>query len=103
MTGVRHPGDQIEALKQELKADLRAVAEDVGAIRDMLISEPEASPLGRALLRRIEHIERRADPMYDWWNQTKGTWRAVTGLAVILGIVATTFAIMAYFGIHPAT
>lgn len=37
---------------RELQSEIKSVAKDVSSIRDMLISEPEASPMGRALIQR---------------------------------------------------
>lgn len=119
---------RFDDLKRELKADIKSVASDVSSIRDMLISEPEASPMGRALIKRsmdnraiiqelrndfekyTEHhedwandfIEKRVNPMYDWWNQQKGSWKAFQGLALILGMIGAFFGILAYFGVRPA-
>lgn len=111
----RREGDRrIEDLKIELKADIKSVANDVSSIRDMLISEPEASPMGRALLRitdgnrrRIEEnkrefeefVEKRFDPMHDWWHQTRGAWRLVLGAGVVLGSVGAFFGILSFFGL----
>jgi hypothetical protein len=90
----------------KLESKLDKVSGDVQSIRDMLISEPEASPLGRALLRKsvenrelIDEIRADFDPMYDWWQQTRGVWRAVVGLGIVLGIVGSFFGLAAYF--HP--
>ena len=111
----------------KLDQKIDRVSNDVGSIRDMLISEPEASPMGRALLRRStenrsatdqlrrdfekyaeDHqdwingfIEKRFDPMYDWWNQQKGSWKAIQGLALILATVGAFFGILAYWGVRP--
>lgn len=93
----------------------------------MLISEPEASPLGRALLRASKsnrtlidknhqehdalierhHQEFRAflkeefRPLNDWWNQSRGAWKFVLGVATVLGAIGAFFGILAYFGISP--
>jgi hypothetical protein len=98
---------------KKLDAKVDTVANDVRSIRDMLISEPESSPMGRALLRRSATNTRaidtlRADfetfrkeefnPIDDWWQQTRGVWRAVIGLGIILGIIGTFFGVVAYFG-----
>ena len=119
---------RFDDLKRELKADIKSVANDVSSIRDMLISEPEASPMGRALIKRSidnraatqelrqdfekyiethEHfteniIEKRINPMYDWWNQQRGSWKAFQGLALVLGMIGAFFGILAYFGVRPA-
>ncbi len=88
----------------DLNRKVDNVANDVKSIRDMLISEPEASPLGRALLkyaaenrRLIEEQRADFDPMYDWWQQQRGAWRLVIGAGVVLGIVGSFFGILAYF------
>ena len=114
---LRRVDDQrFEELKRELKSDIRAVASDVSSIRDMLISEPEASPMGRALIRRsevnasatrelrrdFEDFEKeRFNPVYDWWNQQKGSWKALQGLALVLGVIGAFFGILAYWGVRP--
>lgn len=82
--------------KLERKVD--GVADTVRDIRDMLISEPEASPLGRALLKRIVTLEEEIEPIAEWWQQWRGVWRFILGLGVVLGIVATVFGVAAYFG-----
>lgn len=104
----------------DLKREVHNIAKDVSSIRDMLISEPEASPMGRALIARSESNRRtieqlridfekykhqqelefaqfereRFDPLYDWWNRTKGSWQAVLSAAVVLGILATAVSII---------
>lgn len=82
----------------------------------MLISEPEASPLGRALLKYASdnrtlinqhHDEFRAfkreefEPIEDWRNQTAGAWKAFVGLALVLSAVATFFGLASWFGFGP--
>ncbi len=97
--------DQLDRKVTDVKTDVRS-------IRDMLISEPQASPLGRALLREIDAGRRETNdirldfdafardefkPLNDWWNQSKGIWKGVLGLATILGIIGAFFGIAAYF------
>ena len=113
MTYAKRPDDPRFS---DLDKKVDDVAKDVKSIRDMLISEPEASPMGRALIRRSqdnrkatddlrddfeEFLDRRFSPMYDWWNQTKGTWRAVQGTALVMAMIGAFFGILAYFGIRP--
>lgn len=98
---------------ERLDDKITKVQEDVSSIRDMLITEPEASPLGRSLLNRardnrdaitdlrhdFEHFkDNEFKPLDDWWNQTKGAWRVILGLSVVLGIVGSFFGVIAYFG-----
>lgn len=98
----------------KLATKVDGIAKDVASIRELLITEPEASPLGRSLLNRAKenrerHDRLRADfelfkkeefaPIDDWWNQTKGAWRFVLGSGVVLGIVGTFFGILAFFGL----
>lgn len=100
---------------ERLENSINGVAKDVSAIRDMLITEPEASPLGRSLLNRAKDnhndiIDLRRDferfkeedfqPLWDWWNQTKGAWRFVLGAGVVLGIIGTFFGILAFWGLR---
>lgn len=89
---------------KDLDRKVDQVIRDVGSIRDMLISEPEASPLGRSLLKAqaenralILDLRQDFEPVYDWWQRSRGAWAAILGLAVILGIVATFFGVLAYF------
>lgn len=91
----------------ELETKVDRVADDVRSIRDMLISEPEASPLGRALLRAsaenrrlIDEQRRDFEPVEVWWRQSQGLWKAILGIATVLGIVGSFFGIAAYFGPH---
>lgn len=101
--------DRIDELVEEMKS----TRDDVRSIRDMLISEPEASPLGRSLLQRaIDNrtlINKNHDeflvfkkeefkPLYDWWNQSKGAWKFVLGLGTVLGIIGSFFGVLAFFG-----
>jgi hypothetical protein len=105
---------------RDLDRKVSAVAKDVTAIRDMLISEPEASPLGRALLARSLENRREIEkvaiatskavdncredfeaflkddfkPLNDWWNQSKGAWKFVLGASIVLGIVSTFFSVI---------
>jgi hypothetical protein len=100
---------------RDLNKKVEGIAGDVKEIRDMLISEPEKSPLGRALLKIAndnrkmildneqdfeEFRDQKFTPIYDWWNQTKGSWRVIQGAAVILAIVGAFFGILSWFGIR---
>lgn len=100
----------------KLDRKIDKVSADVTTIRDMLISEPEASPMGRALIRRSETNARATNelredfeafkkeefkPINDWWNQQKGSWKAIQGLALILGMVGAFFGLLAYWGVRP--
>ena len=97
----------------DLTRKVTDVAKDVTTIREMLISEPEASPLGRALLKasqnnRVLIDQQRSDfekfrredfePLDDWWQQTRGAWRLVLGTGVVLGIIGSFFGLAAFFG-----
>jgi hypothetical protein len=69
--------------------------------RDELRSEPDASPLGRSLLgrwaenrARIERLEHQVDLLEKWRDQWQGSWRLVTGAAVVLGLIATFFSVV---------
>jgi hypothetical protein len=99
---------------EQLDRKITKVASDVGSIRDMLISEPAASPLGRALLekstenRRIidrHHDEFQAfvrddfQPLDDWWNQSRGAWKFILGAGTVLGIVGAVFGVASFFGL----
>jgi hypothetical protein len=101
---------------QALDLKITNVARDVGAIRDMLISEPEASPMGRALIRRSEenrtdildlredfetHLRDEYAPIRDWWVQTKGQWKLIQGAALVLASIGAFFGILAYWGVRP--
>jgi hypothetical protein len=98
-----------------LDRKIDGVAENVTTIRDMLISEPAASPLGRALLARDDITDRNVavldakfekfrteefNPIDDWWQQTKGAWRFIIGVGVVLGIVGAFFGVLAFYGVH---
>ncbi len=48
----------------------------------------------------VEHLRSRYEPMYDWWQQTRGAWRLVLGTGVVLGIIGAFFGILAFFGIR---
>jgi len=100
--------DRYEKLEQKVDD----VGKTVGEIRDMLISEPEASPLGRSLLKASAENRRLIDdhwtrfetfrkdefnPIDDWWQQARGAWRLVLIFSVVLGIVGTFFGVLAYF------
>jgi hypothetical protein len=89
---------------RELSDRVAKIAADVQTIRELLITEPEASPLGRSLLERsrenrrlIDAIRADLEPLEDWYQQTRGVWRFVLGVATVLSIVATFFGILAYF------
>ena len=92
---------------------LEELTKEVRSIRDMLISEPEASPLGRALLQRsvdnraiveryhnefVAFVKEEFQPLDDWWNQSKGAWKFVLGLSTVVGIVGAFFGVLAFFG-----
>ena len=89
----------------ELQEQVRSVAKEVRDIRDMLISEPEASPLGRALIKRsvdnrllIDELRHDFEPVEIWYQQARGAWRLVLGLATVLSIIGAFFGLAAYFG-----
>lgn len=89
----------------DLDRKITNVAKDVSAIRDMLISEPQASPMGRALLQRadanaaaINKLRQDYDEDHEWITRMRGTWQAIAGAGVIFGIIGTVFGIAAYFG-----
>ena len=116
----RADDDRIDKIDRKVES----VATDVRSIRDMLISEPEASPLGRALLQRSVdnrklmdaryeefRVARREDqqtfqtfykedfePLDDWWNQSKGAWKFVLGMSTVLGIIGAFFGLVSFFG-----
>lgn len=96
-----------------LERKIDRVADAVSAIERLLITEPEASPLGRSLLNRARENRTLIDalrhdfeafrreefkPIDDWWNQTKGAWRFVLAVGVTLGMVGTVLGILSYFG-----
>lgn len=97
----------------ELDKNVAELTREVRSIREMLITEPEASPLGRSLLKASErnrqlieshHAEFRQfvrddfAPLDDWWNQSKGAWKFVLGLSTVLGIIGAFFGLVSYFG-----
>ncbi len=95
----------------------------VDQLRDWLITEADASPLGRALkfradtnAKNIETNRQQHDadvrdiraefaqfkrdefrPINEWWNRSQGAWKAFTGASVVLGLIATALALLAYF------
>lgn len=88
----------------DLSREVRANTVELRSIRDMLISEPEASPLGRALVKRadtnrdaVQDLRDDFQPVYDWWQQSKGAYRVLTSAAVVLSIIGAAFGIAAYF------
>lgn len=87
----------------DLKQQVSKVANDVSSIRDMLISEPEASPMGRALIQRavdnrrmIDGLRADLDPIEDWYQQMRGVWRVLPATALVLSIVGAILALAAY-------
>lgn len=75
----------------------------VNEIRDWLIGEPESSALGRQLLQRakdnradINVLRDRMDEFDDWRQEMRGSWRLVTSIATVLGVVATILAILSW-------
>jgi hypothetical protein len=91
----------------EFKSELSDIKETIGEIRDMLISEPEASPLGRNLLQRsrdnagdITDLELRVKSLEGWRSEWRGSWRLVTGVATVAGLVGAFFGIASWFGWH---
>lgn len=86
--------------QQDKRLDaLERKVEDAHRKIDAATSEADVSPAGRSILRRLERIETRLDPIYDWWQQTRGAWRFILGLSTVLGIIGTAFGVAAYFGI----
>lgn len=88
----------------DLDRKITSVAKDVSSIRDMLISEPEASPMGRALLkwaqenrRLINGLRDDFDDDHEWVMRMKGSWQAIAGAGIVFGIVGTVFGIAAFF------
>lgn len=66
----------------------------VSDIREMLISEAEASPLGRSLTRRadmnasgIADLNRRVNDLESWHDQAKGAYSATRVIQVLLAIL----------------
>lgn len=55
-----------------IRSDMDAMRRDLSTIRDMLISEPEASPLGRALQARANRNEKRIDQLEVRTNRIEG-------------------------------
>jgi hypothetical protein len=97
---------------EKLERKVDSVAVRVDEIRDWLIGEPESSALGRQLLSRakanrfdIDKINIRLDSLEDtrlksledWRTEWRGSWRLITGTAVVLSIVAAFFAIIKPF------
>lgn len=84
---------------------LDEMADTINQIRDMLISEPEASPLGRALLRRandnqaairetaetnraaIRDLADRVNSLESWRDQATGAYNAGRIIQVLIGVV----------------
>jgi hypothetical protein len=102
----------------QLVGDVKTVASEVKSIREMLISEPEASPLGRMLKQRSidnrlmiddlrEDFEKYRDQTWEAWKkeqfqpvrdaitQLRGAWLLVGAVSIVLGILATYLAISA--------
>jgi len=80
----------------------------VNEIRDWLITEPEASAMGRALLRRadanatkIRELREDLDPIHDWIQQFKGSSRALLYVPTILAAVSAVVAIAVGMGWKP--
>jgi hypothetical protein len=92
----------------DLMKKVDKVSSRVDEIREWLIGEPEASALGRQLLSRarhnrqsIEELDRRLEVVEDWRTEWRGSWRLLVGFGTVLGIVATFFSLLAWFGQHP--
>lgn len=83
---------------EEYSQRIRELAAEVSAMRDMLISEPQASPLGRTLSRRIDDVEERLEPIARWHTEWAGVWKFALGLATVLGIIGAFFGLAARFG-----
>jgi anti-sigma-K factor RskA len=72
-------------------------------IRDMLISEPEQSPMGRSLIRksdsnarRIAEQEERVDKLWDFMVEWRGAGRVLTVAAAVMSIVAAAVALASW-------
>ena len=92
---------------ENLERQVAAVAVRVDEIRDWLIGEPESSALGRQLLQRakanrndINEHDRRLDSLETWRAEWRGSWRFITAVGTVLGILGSVFGIAAFFG-HP--
>jgi hypothetical protein len=110
-TEMRRADDKrIDRLDQKIDK----VAKEVTAIGRLLITEPEASALGRALLGKAVENRRLVDkyhdefeafkkeefqPLDDWWNQSRGAWKFVMGVGTVLGIIGAVFGLASYFGL----
>jgi outer membrane murein-binding lipoprotein Lpp len=80
----------------------------VNEIRDWLITEPEASAMGRALLRRadmnaadIRDLKTQQNQHDDWIQQFKGSARIILYVPTVLSAAAAVIAMAAAVGWHP--
>ncbi len=115
MTELRRRDDErfAEFSRKMLEIDRKVtrIERDTASLRELLITEPEASPLGRSLLYRARENREMLDklrhdfelfkkedfrPLDDWWNQSKGAWRLVLAAGIILGIVSTLLSVLAF-------
>lgn len=84
----------------ELGRDLGAVKKDVREIRDMLITEPEASPLGRSLKgygmenrTRIAGLETRVDSLESSRDKVEGSLATARLIQVLVTLIVGLLAI----------
>ena len=118
--GPRHPANNLRRQDDDrftkLEGKIDETKEKVDAIHILLMTEPEASPLGRSLLKyalenrrliedlRTDFVRHKRDdfgPLEDWWQQWRGIWRFVIGIGIVLGVIGSFFGIVAFFGPHP--
>lgn len=74
---------------------MERLEQKVDKIYDWLITEPEASPLGRTLVKRadtnasnIERHEARIDSLESWRDQAKGSLAAGRVIQLLLALLA---------------
>lgn len=72
----------------------------VDQIHEWLITEPEASPLGRALTKRadtnrdnIRDLDNRVDALEGWRDAATGSLAAARVIQVLLGILVGALAV----------
>lgn len=113
--------DDFERTVRDVNGKVERMSGTVNEIRDMLISEPEASPLGRALLKRandnqaaiketaednreaISKLGDRVNVLEGWRDQATGAYNAGRIIQVLVAIIVGLLAINAALRLIPHT
>lgn len=100
--------DNLDSKVVRLDTKVERLDVKVNEIRDWLITEPEASAMGRALLRRATAADERIrelrvehDEIHDWVQQFKGSARVMLYVPTIVSAIAAVVAIAVGMGWKP--